>query len=107
MAKATMMLGIQQVMLENRAELFWDLSRHSVETLDDLVGKYLRALIQIVTKEKKLIQKQSAMRNNQAVFDGSKNAMEGTWPQKPIKSSPLRNRSKGSRSTDSLRQSPI
>lgn len=34
-------------MLENRAELFWDLSKHSVDTLDNLV----------VTKEKKLIQK--------------------------------------------------
>lgn len=48
------------------------------------------------------------MRNNQAVFDGSRNAMDSLWPREQKKTSPLRNRSKGSgKSSDSLKQSPI
>ena len=39
-AKATMMLGIQHVMLQNQKDhLFWDFSKLSVQELEDQVGK--------------------------------------------------------------------
>ena len=42
------------------------------------------------------------MRKNHAIFDGARQATEATWPQKPAKSSPLRDRRDGSND-----QSPI
>lgn len=39
LAKATMMIGIQSIMLANESELFWDLSKVSVDQIESLVGK--------------------------------------------------------------------
>lgn len=54
-----MMLGIQQVMMENKSELFWDLSRHDVPTIEEIVSKCSLIVVtfEIVAKEKRLIQK--------------------------------------------------
>ena len=36
-----MMLGIQTVMLNNKAQLFWDISQLSLNDIEDFVGKFI------------------------------------------------------------------